>query len=305
MVGSDGRGTTMSSKTRPTIAAVIAAVAMLALIAGGTAQPAVASAQTPTPSCSGTNVTFTNALDSPIWLGEEGSPEVAPPNNDWKIKSKDSVDLCLPNGFAAGAFWARTDCEFNTYYGKGSCTTDNDCSGSKVCYAGKCVPNCSSPNNTNDHCINQFPGKPKSAICVNSKYCTVLNICATGDCSGQYQCTDGPNAPNNGPLGPTSLFEPTVRASDGTIFYDVSLASGYNVPIKVDLSVTPSGTCQTSGCVTDLDSTCSEALQVTADPTSTKTNIPCGTGYCQSGACNGNNKCVIGCADPGDTMWVD
>jgi hypothetical protein len=130
----------------------------------------------------------------------------------------------------------------------------------------------------------------------------VKGICATGDCNGQYSCTTSSKGTitKQGPFGPTSLFEPTVDSGDNKTFYDVSLASGYNVPIEVKLSVPPSGTCQASKCVSDLLSSCSSALQITTPATATVGPIPCGSGlYCQSGACV-NDTCVIGCNDPGD-----
>ena len=152
------------------------------------------------------------------------------------------------------------------------------------------------------YCQTQFPGSPSNATCFDSKYCLVTPICATGDCNGQYSCTTSSKKTISrvGPSGPTSLFEPTVDQNDNKTFYDVSLASGYNVPIEVKLSVPPSGTCQGSKCVSDLLTSCTSALQITTAPTATVGPIPCGAGlYCQSGACV-NNTCVIGCNDPGD-----
>ncbi|HYL58461.1 MAG TPA: thaumatin family protein [Candidatus Acidoferrales bacterium] len=257
------------------------------------------------------DVTFKNQLGYPIWLGEQGPSVIAPIVGgfiDWEIDSNQSVDLCLPKaptGYKSANFWARTGCQFDTYYPT-SCNTSADCTGSQDCFANRCVPDCSSanvPKNTsaNAYCQQNLPGNPSNATCFQEKYCVVTPICTTGDCNGQYSCTTG--SPGSvveiGPSGPTSLFEPTVDSGDSKTFYDVSLASGYNVPIGVGVSVTPSGTCQESGCVSDLLTSCAPALQVTVQPTASGT-IPCGAGtFCSSGACV-SGKCVIGCNDPGD-----
>jgi hypothetical protein len=289
----------MSGKTRPTIAAVIGAVAIAALTAGGSAQPAAAAG------CGANTITvkFKNELSYPVWLGEQGPSEIAPTVNgniDWKIKAGKSVDLCLPNeaagGYASSQFWARTGCQFDTYYPT-SCATTSDCATGFDCFADRCVPDCSQQK-SDSYCQSQFTGNPSTATCYQNKYCVVEGICATGDCNGQYSCTtDGTKV---GASGPTSVFEPTVDSGDNLTYYDVSLASGYNVPIKVQLSVTPSGTCQESQCNSDLLSSCNSALQITTAPTATVGPIPCGAGlYCQAGACV-NNTCVLGCNDPGD-----
>ena len=248
-------------------------------------------------------VKFKNELGYPIWLGEQGPSVIAPIVNgdiDWEIESGNSVHLCLPKGYASANFWARTECQFDTYYPT-SCSKTNKCGTGEDCFGGRCVPDCSS-DNSDAYCQSLFPGNPSNATCFDSKYCLVTPICATGDCNGQYSCTTSSKKTISrvGPSGPTSLFEPTVDQNDNKTFYDVSLASGYNVPIEVKLSVPPSGTCQGTKCVSDLLTSCTSALQITTAPTVTVGPIPCGTGlYCQSGACV-NNTCVIGCNDPGD-----
>ncbi|MFZ2063246.1 MAG: thaumatin family protein [Candidatus Binatus sp.] len=288
----------MSGKTRPTIAAVIAVVSILAIIGGG-AHPAVAA------SCGANtvDVTFKNALNYPVWLGEQGPSEIAPTgssNVDWEITSGGSVDLCLPNeaagGYMSSQFWARTYCQFDKYYPT-SCSALNPCATGYDCFADRCVPDCSQ-DVSDSYCQSQFPGSPSTATCYDSKYCLVEGICATGDCNGQYSCTSG--STKVGASGPTSVFEPTVDSGDNLTYYDVSLASGYNVPIQVQLSVPPSGICQESKCNSDLLASCNSALQITTPPTATVGPISCGAGlYCQVGACV-NNTCVLGCNDPGD-----
>lgn len=303
MLRSSKRTTTLSGKTRPTIAAVIVALAIAALIAGGIAQPAAAGAC----ASDAVDVKFRNELSYPIWLGENGPKRIAPMTNgkiDWEIGSGDSVDLCLPKegagGYESSNFWARTECQFDTYYPT-KCAGQSDCGKNEDCFGGRCVPDCSQ-NISDSYCQSQFPGSPTTATCYQSKYCLVEGICATGDCNGQYSCIS--NGAGVGPSGPTSLFEPTVQSKQSPpgnlTFYNVSLASGYNVPIKVEPSVASSGTCQGSRCNSDLLALCASALQITTAPTATAGPIPCGNGlYCQSGACV-NDTCVIGCNDPGD-----
>jgi hypothetical protein len=284
----------------------IAAIGIIAALSFAGASAAYAhNSSDAVPSC-GSNavgVKFKNELGYPIWLGEQGPSVIAPTvkgDIDWQIESGNSVNLCLPKGYASANFWARTECQFDTYYPT-SCTKTKDCSAGDDCFAGRCVPDCSN-NKTDAYCQSQFPGNPSNATCFDSKYCLVTPICATGDCNGQYSCTTSSKGTVTriGPSGPTSLFEPTVDKNDNRTFYDVSLASGYNVPIKVKLSVPPSGTCQGSKCVSDLLTSCTAALQITTPATATVGPILCGAGlYCQSGACV-NSTCVIGCNDPGD-----
>src|ERR1700691_1629673 len=125
--------------------AVMGTIATL-LFRGGSAAYAQNSSVAP-PSC-GTNavgVKFKNKLGYPIWLGEQGPSVIAPMVNgniDWEIDSGNSVNLCLPKGYASANFWARTECQFDTYYPK-SCTKTSDCGTGEDCFGGRCVPDCS------------------------------------------------------------------------------------------------------------------------------------------------------------------
>lgn len=87
--------------------------------------------------------------------------------------------------------------------------------------------------------------------------------CATGDCgSGTIECNGATAAP------PATLAEITL-GSGSQDFYDVSLVDGYNLPMIVEGSG-GSSTCETTGCVTDLNRRC---------PTELKTD---GGGGCKS-----------------------
>jgi Thaumatin family/Abnormal spindle-like microcephaly-assoc'd, ASPM-SPD-2-Hydin len=94
-----------------------------------------------------------------------------------------------------------------------------------------------------------------------------------------------------------SLFELTSNSATN-VNYDVSLVSGYNTAISV---VPSSNSCYAPGCVTDLNQVCPANLQVSASPAASPgpTPIPCGGGFCQTGFCQNNSTCVIGCNQPG------
>ncbi|XP_015889738.1 thaumatin-like protein 1 [Ziziphus jujuba] len=79
--------------------------------------------------------------------------------------------------------------------------------------------------------------------------------CATGDCgSGQIECNGAGASP------PATLAEFTL-GSGSQDFYDVSLVDGYNLPMIVEGNG-GSGTCATTGCVTDLNRRCPAELKI-------------------------------------------
>ncbi|KAH7523498.1 thaumatin-like protein 1 [Ziziphus jujuba] len=78
--------------------------------------------------------------------------------------------------------------------------------------------------------------------------------CTTGDCgSNQVECNGAGANP------PATLAEFTI-ASASQDFYDVSLVDGYNIQMIVDASG-GSGTCLSTGCVTDLNQQCPAELR--------------------------------------------
>ncbi|KAF3446792.1 hypothetical protein FNV43_RR11972 [Rhamnella rubrinervis] len=83
---------------------------------------------------------------------------------------------------------------------------------------------------------------------------TSQGSCATGDCgSNQLECNGAGAKP------PATLAEFTVSSSTQD-FYDVSLVDGYNIPMIVDANG-GSGTCLSTGCVTDLNQQCPAELR--------------------------------------------
>lgn len=73
--------------------------------------------------------------------------------------------------------------------------------------------------------------------------------CKTGSCDNSLNCT-GPGRP------PTSIAEFTLGEPD---FYDVSLVSGFNLPLVV-VPINGKGNCKVAGCDKDLRSNCSSEL---------------------------------------------
>ncbi|KAJ7965194.1 Thaumatin [Quillaja saponaria] len=82
-----------------------------------------------------------------------------------------------------------------------------------------------------------------------------IGKCQTGDCGGRLEC-DG-----NGSAPPTSLFEITLGKGDDKDFYDVSIVDGYNLPI-VAVPRGVYGTCNATGCASDINIGCPKELQV-------------------------------------------
>ena len=91
---------------------------------------------------SAVGVKFKNELGYPVWLGEQGPSVIAPTvkgDIDWEIESGNSVNLCLPKGYQSANFWARTQCQFDTYYPT-SCTKTKDCGTGEDCFGGRWCP---------------------------------------------------------------------------------------------------------------------------------------------------------------------
>ncbi|GMI96107.1 hypothetical protein like AT5G24620 [Hibiscus trionum] len=82
-----------------------------------------------------------------------------------------------------------------------------------------------------------------------------VGSCQTGDCGGRIEC-DG-----NGATPPASLFEITLGSGNEQDFYDVSLVDGYNLPI-VAAPRGVHGSCNATGCSSDLNLACPRELQV-------------------------------------------
>jgi hypothetical protein len=294
--------------------------------ATGSSTPTITATPTASPTAiacpSGSAFTIENDNSYPIWLAEsyQGSTNtiVAPPGNDWEMEGDSSVSLCMPASWN-GRFWPRTECNFDLFdndSGYQSCTTTADCKvnnippHSHICYGGKCMLTCNTGSTI--FCTGSSGLNNSSAICASvssataaptPKVCTYPQgtVCKTGDCLGLYQCygTWGQNTALQTAGAPVSLFEASFTDTTA-VNYDVSLVNGYNTQIGVQPSIPASGaTCYQPSCTSDLNASCPTNLQFTEAPTSTVSSIPCGAGYCQSGACV-NSQCAIACWAPGD-----
>ncbi len=111
---------------------------------------------------------------------------------------------------------------------------------------------------------------------------------------------------------PASLFEitndPAADDGRGAASPDVSLVSGYNVPIKLDSPGPSKGpNCFSTSCVTDLNTVCPTLLQTIEAPSGSSGAVGCGGKFCQIGVCGAcpswansssclaGKTCIIGC----------
>ncbi|KAF7809644.1 thaumatin-like protein 1 [Senna tora] len=80
--------------------------------------------------------------------------------------------------------------------------------------------------------------------------------CATADCgSGGIDCGGAGATP------PATLAEFTLGSAGAQDYYDVSLVDGYNLPMMVEAKGGSSGSCETTGCVADLNRRCPSELR--------------------------------------------
>ncbi|XP_024379415.1 pathogenesis-related thaumatin-like protein 3.5 [Physcomitrium patens] len=79
-------------------------------------------------------------------------------------------------------------------------------------------------------------------------------LCVTGDCGNVLHCNGAGGNP------PASLAEITLNGSGGLDFYDISLVDGYNLPISMK-PIGGTGECGATGCISDLNTKCPEALK--------------------------------------------
>ncbi|KAM3304520.1 thaumatin-like protein 1 [Capsicum chacoense] len=116
---------------------------------------------------------------------------------------------------------------------------------------------------------------------------TGLGNCATADCgSNQIECN------GNGATPPATLAELTIFSGAKQDFYDVSLVDGYNLPMAIQ-AVGGSGTCDTTGCLKDLNRMCPNELRVGDGQACKSACEAFGTPeYCCSGAYASPSTCT-------------
>ena len=211
--------------------------------------------------------TFTNSCAETIFVGQNNggttsTPPSFPEAGNWAL-----APACTVSNQASVCTGPGSTCSVQAEQtlGQCTCTADSDCPGSAPCSGKLC-------STTTTFCT---PQTWTSGVFWARTGCTLANgelTCATGQCGGnpgvsggQIDC--GAGATQFGPSLPAGLFE--VTSSTGSVNYDVSLNSGYNV----QLSAAPVGggyvfpltavaaTCPTVGCVADLNATCPRNLQ--------------------------------------------
>ncbi|KAM0007888.1 putative Thaumatin family [Helianthus debilis subsp. tardiflorus] len=81
--------------------------------------------------------------------------------------------------------------------------------------------------------------------------------CATGDCGpGKIECAGASATP------PATLIEFTINGDVGSVFFDVSLVHGFNIPVLVSSSGGSGRNCTSAGCTADLNGRCPSELKV-------------------------------------------
>jgi len=303
---------------------------VLLLVSGATFAPTPAAAASPDGGigCSeGTHaITFVNACGYPIWLAELGNSGAHCTSDSQCLQDPVGLQVCnVPMCESAADCPAisctmASDCPLasQSCSAEGHCTPACQPDGSCACSATVGCPGggvCDMETNTCSGGLCQFAtvapadweleGNGGSAeLCIPKGWggrfwgrtdCMPMDgglQCRTGQCGppypavGELECTKSGNPP-------MTLFEPTfdtTQAAGILDFYDVSLVSGYNVPLEV--SPASKGCVVTGSCTSDLNATCPEVLQVTGPA--------CTEGACPNGGECVDDVCVIGCLDPCD-----
>jgi hypothetical protein len=170
-------------------------------------------------------VTIMNKCDQQVWLGEFGSTDLPP--HDWAL-----APAC--NAATAKQLCATGTCD----NGACTCTTAADCTFGAP--AGTETAKCDEKKKT---CVNSVRVKvppgwkgrfwPRTGCSGSS----TSFACETGQCGppsgGNIDCT-AQNATGN----QATLFELAAAGAGGTDNFDVSLVSGYNLPIDVKVQLT-------------------------------------------------------------------
>ncbi|KAL6128110.1 hypothetical protein ACLB2K_071466 [Fragaria x ananassa] len=114
-----------------------------------------------------------------------------------------------------------------------------------------------------DHRLHAQQRRPKSwtgqvwgrTLCNQSS--TGNFSCFTADCgTGKIECD------RNGGSLPATLAEFSLNLTGGMDYYDVSLATGFNLPMVVEPHGAGSSNCSSSGCSVDLNGSCPRELRV-------------------------------------------
>jgi len=181
------------------------AILMLALIGSAAAQTH--------------NVTFENRCNQQIWLAEKGNTDVVPAN--WALAPRCSTFPGAHKVCASGQSCDKGSCTCST---NADCTFGSSAGQTATCDAGHCV------SSTELSLSTAWSGRfwPRTS-CSGG---TSSFSCETGQCgpagSSDIDCNVQGATANR-----ATLFEITMGGTSAVDNYDVSLVSGYNVPIKV------------------------------------------------------------------------
>ncbi|HTT75595.1 MAG TPA: thaumatin family protein [Candidatus Binataceae bacterium] len=235
--------TTFGLSERRKLIPALTLLMIVSLLASVPASAAPIPEATPSPSH---RVLFINDCQQPLWLAEtNGTSDVAPPfAPGWDLglaqtctkssqcpaagsKCVDHACTCTNKGGADPA------CGNGSTGGDGFCRSDGRCATSVTI---------------------DLPANFSNGRFWGRTGCTGTGstlTCDTGNCGDNLADCYG-NSANN-----ATLWEQTLSSKSATDFYDVSLASGYNVPIDV----VPGNSCVRAGCVSDLLGQCPPDLQ--------------------------------------------
>jgi Thaumatin family len=253
---------------------------------------------TPTPTASPTpagavhDVEFVNDCSQPIWLAEtNGVTDLSPPfSPGWDLglaqTCKKSSECPVAGSKCIG----------------GACTCSNKGAADAACGdGGEGLGYCQENGRCATSVTMKLPGNFPSGRFWGRTGCAGSGdtlTCETGNC----QNSDSDNladcygfSANN-----ATLWEETLTPKSSTDHYDISLVSGYNVPVKV---VPSSPSCQQGGCATDLLDTCPPDLQYpTTDSASAcmQANLFCDANP-SNPICTTENKNFFNCSEAAQT----
>jgi len=194
-------------------AIVIAAIASVLLFTAR-ARAATPTA-TPTAMPTAHTVNFINNCSQPIWIAANGNVDLTPPVSQissWELAPKCGTNFTCPAGSTC-------------LDGACSCTQTNQ--SDPLCNGGLCLPSGVCATSVAAAIPLTYSGRVWGRTGCNSNAMS----CVTGDC-GATDCF-GAGA-NNATLWEATLAGTNAGSFPGTLDnYDVSLVSGYNVPINV------------------------------------------------------------------------
>jgi Thaumatin family len=205
-----------------TIRAVAAALVLsFGLVGYAAATRATTASPTTTPTATPTahSVTFINNCNQPVWIAASGNTDIAAPVtaiSSWELAPRCGSGYTCPSG---------STCQD----GACSCTQLNQ--SDPLCAGGLCLPTGVCANSVEDDAIPlTFSGRFWGRTGCNPS----AQSCVTGDC-GAADCT-GAGA-NNATLWEETLFGTNTNFPGTPDNYDVSLVSGYNIPLDVQAEI--------------------------------------------------------------------